>query len=245
MRKYLHRERPRVGRGGIWILGALLATLAGGCWTFGKSEYPESPLVAASGNATNLVVAVVGFEATIVDYQTYESYSMMYVPGERGRGRRHWHPGYYEMVPSTTVVPVARTTDSFRRRAEERFEDAGYSLASAALTPDFTVEVAFEGPTAEGREEGAVWGWRLCTVFFCDYATDTWLAKLRIRDNRTGKVLLTHTYSQRYETHAFGLVPIFSIMACEETDGSYIQGWCLSALTDRVSSDAMAFLANR
>ena len=84
----------------------------------------------------------------------------------------------------------------------------------------------------------------LCTLFFCDYSAASWTAKLRIRDNRTGRLAFHGDYVQRYETKVFGLIPLFGISSCDETSYSYMQGWCLSALTDRAVADSTAFLSN-
>ena len=40
----------------------------------------------------------------------------------------------------------------------------------------------------------------------------------------------------------FGLIPIFSISACDATRSATMQSWCLAALTDRVVADVAAFL---
>lgn len=228
---------------GLWLSFLVaLVLLVGGCWTFSQSEYPQVAVTAAKGDVAKQVIAVTGFEATVVDYQTFQSYTSVYVPGYAGR--HCYHPGYYEVVPTCTVVPQARVTEHFLRRAREQLEDAGFALASAQSVPEMTVEVNFEGPFVNTDDVCASVGWMLCTVFFCDYSAAEWTAKLRIRNNRTGKIVFTRTYSQRYETKVFGLVPIFSILSCDETKSSFIQGWCLSALTDRTVSEATSFLSS-
>ena len=40
------------------------------------------------------------------------------------------------------------------------------------------------------------------------------------------------------------MLPLLGISACDETSQSYIQAWCLSALTDRAVADATAFLSS-
>ena len=85
--------------------------------------------------------------------------------------------------------------------------------------------------------------WMVFSAFFLDYTAVSWTAQLRVRDNRTGRLVFHNDYEQRYETKVFGLIPLFSITSCDETTQSYMQGWCLSALTDRAVADASAFLS--
>ena len=109
--------------------------------------------------------------------------------------------------------------------------------------PDWTVDVTFAGPVVASGDLACEAAWMLCTLFFCDYSAVSWTAKLRIRDNRTGRLAFSRDYVQRYETKVFGLIPLFGISSCDETSNSYMQGWCLSALTDRAVADATAFLS--
>lgn len=222
------------------LLLAALPVVMSGCWTFNESEYPQTAVTRPQGEQAKLAVAVNGFDAVITEYESIYGYSTVYMPGYYGR--RHYHPGYYETVSTRTIVPQARTTDMFRKRAQELLEDAGFMLATS-VTPDRTVEVSFNGPLVESGDVWSQWGLRLCTIFFCDFEAASWTAKLRIRDNRTGKLLFKNEYVQRYQTNVFGLIPIFGIASCEETSAARIQSWCLAALTDRAMADATAFLA--
>ena len=222
------------------VLLVVLSATISGCWTFNESEYPQTAVTRPQGERAKLAVAVVGFDAIITEYESIYGYSTVYMPGYYGR--RHYHPGYYETVSTRTIVPQTRTTDMFRKRAQEELEDAGFVLATS-VTPDRTVEVTFSGPSVDSGDIWSQWGWRLGTVFFCDYDAATWSAKLRIRDNRTGKLLFKNEYAQRYETNVFGLIPIFSIASCEATSPAHIQSWCLAALTDRAMADATSFLS--
>lgn len=219
-------------------LAALAAGLAG-CCAFNASDYPQVEVIAPQGEAAKLSVAVRGFEASVLEYESVYGYGTVYVPGYLGR--RHYHPGHYETVSTHTVIPRKRATDAFLKRAQELLEDAGFTVATAA-TPDRTVEVHFNGPLVGHGDVWAQWGLRLVTAFLFDYEAQTWTAKLRIRDNRTGKILFKNEYAQRYKANAFGLIPIFGIASCDETSTGYIQSWCLGALTDRAIADAAAFL---
>ena len=87
--------------------------------------------------------------------------------------------------------------------------------------------------------------WMIGTLFFCDYEAVAWTAQLRVRDNHTGRLVLSHDYVQRYETKVFGLIPLFGIAACQESSFDYMQSWCLSALTDRAVADVTAFLSGK
>ena len=214
------------------------ATLLSGCWTFGTSEYPQTQAVAAPAS-TNVTVAVTGFAATLTWVTDAVSYDTVYVPGYYGR--RHYRPGYVTMVPVRHYISESAPTDAFRLRAQDLLEKAGYSVGAA--TPDWTVDVTFSGPARTSGDMTKELAWMVCTVFFCDYDAETWTAQLRIRDNRTGKLVFHNDYSQRYETKVFGLIPLFGPASCEETGAGYMQSWCLSALTDRAVADATSFLS--
>lgn len=222
------------------VCWGFLALGACGCWTFGTSEFPKLAVSAAKGDAGKLTLAVNGFETVFTEYEAIHGYSTVYVPGYFGY--RHYRPGYYAVESTMTIIPQLRSSDMFLKRAREELEDAGFSLATAAAVPDVTVEVTFGHNAPANGDAWAKAGWMVLTVFFCDYDADEWTAKLRVRDNKTGKVVFKHEYVQRYETKAFGLVPIFSIAACDETETAYEQSWCLAALTDRAIVDVTAFL---
>ena len=221
------------------ILLAAAATALSGCWTFSTSEYPATQLAQAPA-ATNVTIGVTGFAATQTLYRDVVGYSTVYVPGYYGRYR--CRPGYVATVPSSYVVAEAAPTDAFLLRARDSFEKAGFSIG--ATTPELTVDVVFGGPAVDSGDQAAGIAWMLCTVFFCDYEAVAWTAQLRIRDNRTGKLVFHNDYLQRYETKVFGLIPIFGIASCTETTMPYMQSWCLSALTDRAVADATAFLSS-
>ena len=217
------------------FLVLLVAALAG-CWTFNQSEYPQVQVSAAPSNRPTL--AVTGFDAVFTEYVSVGGYQTFYVPGYYGR--HHYHPGYYETVSTHTLVPQARTTDAFQKRARDAFEDAGFVVG--ATTPDWTVEVTFEGPFYDSGDASSEVLWLVCTLFFCDYSAQSWNAKLRIRDNRNGQLVFHREYAQRYETNVFGLIPIFGVASCDKTSPTYMQSWCLGALSDRAVADAAAFL---
>ena len=220
---------------------AAAAALLSGCWTFGTSEYPATCVTSAPA-ATNVTVAVSGFRAVLTRNRAVMSVSTVYVPG--AYGHRYYHPGYVTTVPSVVYVPESRETDHFRIRAVDAFEKAGYAVGAAV--PDWTVDVTFAGPAVSNGDVACEAAWMICTLFFCDYSAATWTAQLRVRDNHTGRLVFHNDYEQRYETKVFGLVPLFGIAECSdsgETSGSYMDGWCLSALTDRAVADATAFLS--
>jgi len=212
--------------------------LTAGCWTFDETAYPSAPVTQAPAKGAPSV-QLAGFTATFTRYDTVRSFQTVYVPGYCGR--RYYSPGYVETVPVTTYVPRACVSDHYLRRARNAFESAGFTIAPA--TADRIIEVDFEGPYVASADFWKSCGWQLGTLFFCDYAASSWTAKLRVRDGKTGKLLFTHDYDQRFETHVFGLIPLFSISSCDATALSVQQNWCLSALTDRAVADATAFLS--
>ncbi|MBR3223360.1 MAG: hypothetical protein IKF72_14165 [Kiritimatiellae bacterium] len=217
---------------------AASAALLSGCWTFCTSEYPATQTVPAP-SGTNVTVSVSGFNAVLTLYRDVMTFDTVYVPGVYGR--RYYYPGYVATVPSHMYIPETQATDQFRRRAADAFEKAGYAVG--ASVPDWTVDVEFAGPLVTSGDNAREAAWVVCTLFFCDYSAATWTASLRIRDNHTGRLVFHNDYSQRYETNAFGLIPLFGILSCDETSQAYIQSWCLCALTDRAVADATAFLS--
>lgn len=217
----------------------VLAGSATGCWTFGKSEYPACEVTRAN-NSTNVTIAVTGFDAVVTEYETIYGTAAVYVPGHYGY--RHYHPGFYDIQTTSYLMPQHRATDMFRARASESFEDAGYVLAGVGIAADYSIDVRFEALEREAGDAAAELGWILGTLFFCDYESAEWSAKVRLRDNHTGKIVFRHVYRQRYEAKSVGLLPLFCASANHELSLGYSQGWCLTALTDRVVADVTAFL---
>ena len=88
------------------------------------------------------------------------------------------------------------------------------------------------------------WVWMLCSVLSAEYSVQTWTAKLRIYDNKTGRVAFTRDYSQKYDNVVWS--PLFFVGLAGYTRNTYnfMQSWCLTALTDRAVADATAFLTS-
>lgn len=223
----------------IFPIGFVAALLLAGCWTFDETSYPEVAVAQADGVATNVTLTVAGFDAVLTEYEAVHGYSTVYVPGYYGR--RYCEPGHFETYPTVAFLPQQRSTDMFLRRAQDEFEKAGFVLGTGMT--DKTVEVRFEGPFATSADEWKRIGWEFFTLFFCDYGTARWTARLRIRDSKTGRLLFHHDYDQKFETHVFGLIPLFSISSSDATSAATMQTWCLAALTDRAVADATAFLS--
>ena len=224
----------------VFAIGFVAAALAlAGCWTFDETAYPDVAVTQAVGASTNVTLSVVGFDAVLTEYEAIHGYSTVYVPGYYGR--RYYEPSHFGAVPTVAFVPQQRSTDMFLRRASDEFEKAGFVLGAGSS--DRIVEVRFDGPFASSADEWKRIGWELFTVFFCDYGSARWTASLRIRDSKTGRLLFHHDYVQKYETHVFGLIPLFSISSSDATSSASMQTWCLAALTDRAVADATAFLS--
>ena len=206
-----------------------------GCFTVSQSPYPETAMTAFTGERS---VAVTGFEATVIQYVTMYGQETVYVPGHYGR--HHYRPGYYHTYQTATDVPQAQQTDMFLEQAKDRLEESGFNLKAAQ--PEYTVDVKFSGPVVSGSGWRVLW-W-LCSAFTCDSVETAWTAKLKIHDNRTGKLLFAQTYSQDYSATCFSPIPIFGPACHEETGPAFSQCWCLQALTDRATADASAFLGS-
>lgn len=222
------------------IFSSLL--LLSGCFTVSESEYPQYPMTALPEAASGATVVLRGFEATFVDTIPIHSYQQVYVPGHYGR--RHYHAGHFETVTTTTYVEQTRESAQFVEQATDRMEAAGFNVR--ANPADYIVEARFEGPFSGDRDPGA---WRallwLCTAFTADKDADTWKAKLKIYDNRSGRLLFTRDYQEEYSAACFSPIPVFGPMCYERTERNYMQAWCLTALTDRLTSEASSFISAR
>ena len=223
-----------------WLLSC---TALAGCFTLKQTEMPAVQ-VSRAPEGRDVKVAVAGYAATVTDYVSVYGSQTMYV--DHGaymtpHGHVYGAGGHYETVTSETRIPQVHQTDTFIRRAQNMLEDAGFLVRAPA--PDYTVEVVFGGPFVKDDERALEFVWMLCSVLSCEYATQTWTAKLRIYDTKTGRVAFSRDYSQKYEDCAWS--PIFFVGLAGRTENSFnfMQSWCLTALTDRTVSEASAFLA--
>ena len=221
----------------------LPCALLAGCFTLKQTPMPQVEMSRAPQGA-DVKVAVSGFAATITDYIPVYGHQTVYVdhgPYYGRHGFRYWGGGHYETVTSSTMVPQVRASDAFVTRAQNLLEDAGFLVR--APQPDYTLDVTFEGPFVRDDERAVEFAWLLCSVLSAEYSTQTWTAKLRIYDAKTGRVAFTRAYAQKYEDCAWS--PLFFVGLAGRTENSFnfMQSWCLTALTDRTVSDATAFLA--
>jgi len=214
-----------------------------GCFTLKQTPMPEVQMSRAP-QGRDCKVAVAGFAASITEYIPVYGYQTVYVdhgPYYGRHGRRYYGGGHYETMTSETMVPQVRASDAFITRAQTLLEDAGFLIR--APQPDYTVEVTFGGPFVRDDERAVEFAWLICSVLSAEYSTQTWTAKLRIYDTKTGRVAFTQDYAQKYEDCAWS--PLFFVGLAGRTENSFnfMQSWCLTALTDRTVADATAFLA--
>lgn len=228
----------------LFFIASVLSLLVfmPGCFTVSETEYPSYPMTALPESVTNVTVTLRGFETTFIDTIPIRSYQTVYVPGHYGR--RHLRFGHYETVSTTTYVEQARESTQFAEQAADRMEAAGFDLR--ANPADYVVEVRFDGPFPGEQNLG---GWRpllwIGTLLTADKDADAWKAKLKIYDNRTGRLLFTRDYVEEYMAACFSPIPFFGPMCYERTETNYMKAWCLMALTDRMTSEASSFLAGR
>ena len=224
------------------IMMVPLLALAG-CFTLKQTEIPQVQMSRAP-EGRDIKVAVSGFAATVTTYIPVYGYQTVYVdhgPSYYGPRRRVWHGGHYETMTSETLVPQVNVTDAYLRRAQSLLEDSGFLLR--APQPDFTVETTFEGPFIRDDERAVEFAWMFLSVLSAEYSTQTWTAKLRIHDAKTGRVLLSQEYSQKYEDCVWSPLFFIGLAGCTENSPNFMQNWCLGVLTDRVVADATAFLS--
>ncbi len=224
--------------GGAAVLVAVVGMFVSGCFTISETDYPTTQMSPLASSVTNCTVALRGYEATVTEVVWVTGYETVYVPGSYGP--RHYHPGGFTTVRTSTGISQERPTDMFFERAKNLMESSGYNVM--ANPADYIVEVKFSGPYEEANDDSLRALWWLCSIFTYDDFGMGWGAKMKIYDNHTGRLLFSRDYSQRYEVSMFSPIPLFGIACYDKSEPDYAKSWCLSALTDRVTADASAFL---
>lgn len=223
------------------LLPAIAAAMMSGCFTLNETPYPESAMVSLP-EGKDVSIQLKGFKAMVTEYVSVYGYDTIWVEGHP-RGRHGWTPGHYRTVPSATYIPHVSESEVFMQRAKTLAESAGFT--TMAQKPDYIVETTFGGPVVSDAERSMGFAWNLLSLFTADYSVQGWTAKLKIYDNKTGKLVFHHDYSQRYEVTVWGPLPIFSPTGSSKNTFNAMQSWCLTALTDKVMADAAAFLVKQ
>lgn len=221
----------------MMIAPAVAAALAG-CFTLKETPYPETQL-SKLPDGKEMSVQLRGFKALVTEYMSVYGYDTVWVE-DHPYGRYGWAPGHYLTIPSAAYVPHVSESDVFMQRAKTLAESSGF--VTMAQQPDYIVETVFGGPFVTDGERGIAALWQILSLLSADYGAQTWTAKLKIYDNKTGKLVFSHDYSQRYEVTVWGPLPIFSPSCSSKNTCAAMQSWCLTALTDRVMADVAAFL---
>lgn len=219
------------------IAAAALALLVAGCFTVDETPFPTVPCRAHPAAATNVAVCVQGFATTLTDYVPVDGYQTIFYQG----GCRYG--GGIATAHTTSFVPQQHASDAFLEQAKSRLESIGFNIM--AQTPDYVVEARFTGPETTGSDTAKTAAWIVCSLLTCDHAAESWQARLKIHDNRTGRLVLARDYEQRYEVTGFSPIPLIGISYYERTSSKYMQCWCLGALTERIVADAAEFLTSR
>lgn len=223
---------------------ALLAVLFAGCWTVRETEHPSAQVTALPAGK-ELHVQVAGFDATVTSYDTAYTYSTVTDWHGPWYGRRGWYGGGWgtSTCSTTSFVPRTEKTSVFRDRAMDAFERAGCILKTK--DPLYQVEVRFDGPFSEDGDGWATFGWMVCTLFTAEYGGQTWTARLRIHDLKSGKLVFSSDLVERDEAVVWGPIPIFSPGSSDRNSPAVMKGLCLTVLTDRAVAEAMSFFASR
>ena len=215
-----------------------------GCFTWHETA-PVQVQMSQVAKDREISVALSGFAATLTTYIPVYGYQMYYVdhgPGRGRHGRRGWYGGHYETATTEAIIPKVEKTEVFRRRAQNLLEDNGFLLRTSPA--DYNVDVTFEGPFISDDELGVEFAWMLCSVLSAEYSVQNWTAKLRIYDNKTGRVVFTRDYAQKYDNVVWSPFFFIGLAGYTRNTYNYMQCWCLTALTDRAMADATAFLAS-
>jgi len=221
-----------------FILMLLLIT---GCFTVSETPFPTVTCGTNSAVATNIAVLVRGFETTLTRYTMIDGYqTVFYDGGPYGYG---YYGGGIATAHSTTVIPQAHASDAFLVQARDRLERVGFNVM--AQTPDYIVEARFSGPVTTSGDTAETAVWLILSLLTCDHGAQTWMGKLTIHDNRTGRLVMAREYVQKYEVTGFSPIPLFGISYYDRTGSNYMQCWCLSALTERMVAETAEFLTAR
>ena len=215
-----------------------------GCFTMHETA-PVQTQMSSVPTGKNVTVSLSGFAATILEYIPVYGHQMYYVDGGPvwgRRGRRGWYPGHYETATTETLIPKIEKTEVFLRRAQNILEDNGFLLR--AVPADYNVDVTFEGPFVSDDELSVEYAWMFCSVLSAEYSVQNWTAKLRIYDNKTGRVVFAREYAQKYDNVAWSPLFFIGLAGYTRNTYNYMQSWCLTALTDRAMADATAFLVS-
>ncbi len=227
------------------VMAAALAVVLAGCFTCSETARPEVQMTAVPADK-DIKVAISGFDAMITEYIPVYGYETYFVDRGYYRGRNgHYRRGGTSIhtSTSTTLIPQTRADTAFVERAQSLIEESGFILR--APTPDYVVDVKFTGPFTTTGEASAAVAWFIFTITTTEYSTETWQAKLKIYDNKTGRVIFHNNYEQKFENYTFSPLLFIGLAGNERGGHNFMQSWCLTALTDRTIADATAFLATR
>lgn len=225
--------------------GAIVLLATCGCLTIRETTVPEV-LHRALPKGREVRLQIAGFDAKQVTYVPAYGYATVTDfggPVYVGHGRYRYTGPRTAMVSTTEFIPQVEATPAYRNRAADAFERCGCILQTT--DPQYRLDVTFEGPFAESGDGWATIGWMLCTIFTSEYAAQTWTAKLRVHDVKTGKLVLAKDLSQHYEIVTWGPIPIFSPAFDERTESGRISAWCLTTLTDTAVAETLNFLASQ
>ncbi|MBO7722017.1 MAG: hypothetical protein J6T01_06395 [Kiritimatiellae bacterium] len=216
---------------------------AAGCFTVRETEFPVTgQLPSLAGR--DVKVQIAGFDATVTTYVTAHGYSTVYNAGPWYDWHGRYRCGYgISTVSTTEYIPRTLATPAYRNRATDLMERAGCIVQTPE--PQYRVEVRFNGPFVTAGDGWATAGWMILSIFTANYGAQSWTAKLKIHDVKSGRLLLERDYLREYEVVVWGPVPIFSPAFSDKTYGSAMQDVCLSSLTDEAVADAVGFIANR
>ena len=216
-----------------------------GCFTVSETEHP-TVVVGALPPDKDMKVQISGFDAVFTTYDTAYNYG---TATSFGGGWCDWR-GHYRYgglgtstYSSTTYIPRREATAAFRDRATDTLERAGCIVRTKE--PQYGIDVKFEGPYAEPGDGWAEAGWIVLTIFTADFDAQNWVAKLRIHDLKTGKLVHQKDFAERDSAIVWGPIPIFSPACASRTSADVLKTNCLAALTDRAVAEAIAFLSKQ
>lgn len=239
------------------ITAAAPALMLVGCFTMHRTPQPATSMTRVP-EGKDIKVTVSGFAANITEYVSVYGYDTVFVddgwggpgpghgpgPGPGPRGRHVMHGGgHYVTTTSQALIPQARASEAFLCRARAHLEENGFLLRVSPT--DYTVDVTFSGPFVTSDERALEWTWMLCSIFSAEYATQTWTAKLKIYDNKSGRIIFNRDYKQKFEDVVWSPIFFIGLAGYTENTFNFMQNWCLSSLTDQACADATLFLSGR
>ena len=222
------------------VLFSVVGLLAvSGCWTLSETDYPEVAINRLPAGKT-VLVSCDNFGGGPFKYVPVAGHEVMATNvDDRLDG-----PCQKEDLRSTNGMGLlALATSRLQSRVEAGLERKGYTIKH--LNPKYAIALTFEGLSPRDYTVLKQLGLGLCTLFTMEKEVVSWKARLRIRDQQSRKIVFEREYEQEYEVSVWGPIPVASPACHPKITENAANCWALTALADRATADAAAFLQDK